>query len=125
MDKLLRQSTLAWPGASRYKAALQAAINEQRARSRPAGTATTEWVPLEDQIHRWWAQLPPVIQARRFQITEITAALRGRYRPRPSPAHVASVLRDLGWREVRDWTSQGLGRRYWLPTRHNGKPVRP
>jgi len=121
MDKLARHMTWGWSGASRYKAALQAAANEQRARSRP--TATPEWVSLEVQIRRWWAQLPPVIRTRRFQITEIAAALRGRYRPRPSPAHVASVLRDLGWREVRDWTSQGLGRRYWLPPQHNGKPV--
>jgi hypothetical protein len=71
--------------------------------------------PLEKQIGRWWVNLPPVMQNRRFQITEIAAQCRGRYRDKAAIREVAAALRVLGWRELRDWTSAGRNKRFWVP----------
>lgn len=71
--------------------------------------------PLETQIHRWWVNLPPLMQRRKFQIVEIAAQCSGRYRERPALRQVAAILRSIGWHEVRDWTSYGRNRRLWLP----------
>jgi hypothetical protein len=73
-----------------------------------------DWEPLEVQIKRWWANLPPVMQQRPYQITEIAAQCRGRYREKSALREVASALRALGWTEQRDWSSQGRNRRYWI-----------
>lgn len=71
--------------------------------------------PLEAQIHRWWVNLPPTMQQRKFQIYEIAAQCSGKYRDRPALRQVASALRSIGWREIRDWTKQGRNHRLWQP----------
>lgn len=73
-----------------------------------------QWEPLEIQIKRWWANLPPIMQQRSFQIVEIAAQCKGRYRDKPALREVASALRALSWTENRDWSSQGRNRRYWI-----------
>lgn len=72
-----------------------------------------EWEPLEVQIKRWWANLPPIMQQRPYQITEIAAQCRGRYRDKPALREVAVALRVLGWTERRDWSVAGRNRRFW------------
>ena len=74
-----------------------------------------EWEPLEVQIKRWWANLPPVMQQRPFQIIEIAAQCKGRYRDKPALREVAVVLRALGWTENRNWSVAGRNRRQWCP----------
>lgn len=71
--------------------------------------------PLEAQIHRWWVNLPPTMQQRKFQIAEIAFQLEGKYRERPALRNVAAILRCSGWSEVRDWTKLGRNRRLWKP----------
>jgi hypothetical protein len=70
--------------------------------------------PLEKHIDRWWVNLPPAMQNRRFQIAEIAAQCRGRYRDKAAIREVAAALRVLGWRELRDWTSAGRNKRFWV-----------
>lgn len=73
-----------------------------------------EWEPLDVQIKRWWTNLSPVMQQRPYQITEIAAQCRGRYRDKPAVREVAVALRVLGWCESRDWSSKGRNRRFWI-----------
>ena len=73
------------------------------------------WEPLENQIRRWWVNLPPVMQQRPFQIIEIATQCRGRYRAKPALREVATALRSLGWSEKRDWSTLGRNRRFWVP----------
>ena len=70
---------------------------------------------LEIQIQRWWVNLPPVMQQRRFQILEVAAQCKGLYRDRPALREIANALRALGWVETRDWTTLGRNRRLWIP----------
>lgn len=74
-----------------------------------------EWEPLEVQIKRWWVNLPPIMQQRPYQITEIAAQCRGRYRDKSALREVASALRVIGWSERRDWSKNGRNRRLWTP----------
>jgi hypothetical protein len=71
--------------------------------------------PLEAQIRRWWINLPPTMQQRKFQICEIAAQCQGKYRDRPALRQIASALRSIGWHEIRDWTKQGRNHRLWRP----------
>ncbi len=70
---------------------------------------------LEIQIKRWWVNLSPVMQQRRFQIFEVAAQCKGQYRDRPALREIANALRALGWVETRDWTTLGRNRRLWIP----------
>lgn len=81
------------------------------------------WELLEVQIRRWWINLPPGMQQRRFQIAEIAAHCHGRYRDKPALREVAATLRALGWSEIRDWTNAGRNRRLWMPTRTHSLPT--
>jgi len=74
----------------------------------------TDCEPLEVQITRWWANLPPIIQQRPFQIAEVAAQCKGRYRDKPALREVAAALRALGWSERRDWSLMGRNRRLWI-----------
>lgn len=74
-----------------------------------------ELEPLESQIRRWWINLPPIMQLRLFQIVEIAAQCKGRYRDKPALREVAVVLRALGWTENRNWSVAGRNRRQWCP----------
>ena len=74
-----------------------------------------KWEPLEIQIKKWWANLPPALRERRFQITEIAAQCKGKYQDKPALRQVAAVLRTYGWREVRVWKIQGRNCRLWIP----------
>jgi len=70
---------------------------------------------LEIQIQRWWTSLPPVLQYRRYQITEIAVQCKGRYKGNPALREVAAALRTLGWSQTRDWSNQGRNKRLWCP----------
>jgi hypothetical protein len=72
--------------------------------------------PLDKQIQRWWINLPPVMQNRKFQIIEIANQCNGRFKERPALRNVAAALRALDWREYRDWTTTGRNRRFWIPS---------
>ena len=74
-----------------------------------------DWEPIETQIRRWWINLPPIMQQRRFQIVEIAAQCKGRFHKKPALREVATTLRALGWVETRDWSSQGRNKRFWQP----------
>jgi hypothetical protein len=76
----------------------------------------TEWESLDTQIRRWWINLPPAMQHRRFQIVEIASICRGRHGKPPALREIASALRSLGWAEFRDWTNAGRNRRFWMPS---------
>jgi hypothetical protein len=70
---------------------------------------------LEKQIRRWWINLPPVMRQRPFQIVEIAAQCKGRYRDKPALREVAVALRAQGWTENRNWSVAGRNRRQWSP----------
>ncbi len=72
------------------------------------------WEPLEIQIRRWWINLPPVMQQRRFQIVEIASQCKSRCGSIPAWRDVACALRVLGWQNKRDWTVKGRNARYWI-----------
>lgn len=68
---------------------------------------------LEDQILRWWVNLPEDQRQRRFQIMDISAHCKGKFHSKPALREVAAALRTLGWNEKRDWTKVGRNRRFW------------
>jgi len=70
---------------------------------------------LEEQITHLIKSLPPVLVNRPWLISELTDRLIGKYRDHPHPQNVARTLKKLGWEQVRDWTANGCGRRYWRP----------
>ena len=76
---------------------------------------TSQKESLEIQIQRWWKNLPPVLQYRQYQITEIAIQCKGRYKGNPALREVAAALRALGWEQKRDWTNQGRNKRFWSP----------
>jgi len=82
----------------------------------------TEWEPLENQIQRWWVNLPTIMKNRRFQIVEIAGQCRGRFRDKPALRDVAASLRILGWAEARDWSKPARNRRYWVSGFTKGNP---
>lgn len=93
------------------------ALEQQRCKQQ-AQSKLVRQEPLEAQIQRWWMNLPPALQERPFQITEIARVCKGRYRDRPALREVAAALRILGWTQYRDWTVSGRNRRLWKPN-HN------
>jgi hypothetical protein len=93
-------------------------LAERRFDKRGNGTAQE---PLEAQIQRWWSNLPPSMQQRRFQIFEIAAQCNGKYQDRPALRQVARVLRSIGWREIRDWSTLGRNHRFWTPPEYFGQ----
>ena len=95
-----------------------AVVQDEYARASSISTVAT-WEPLEVQIKRWWANLPPIMQQRPYQITEIAAQCRGRYRDKPALREVATALRVLGWSERRDWSVAGRNKRFWITTLHS------
>jgi hypothetical protein len=95
------------------RVATEQKLADSERKSAPAKQAN--WEPIETQIQRWWANLPPTMQQRRFQIVGIAAQCYGRFRTRPALRQVAAALRSSGWREVRDWTNAGRNRRLWEP----------
>lgn len=92
----------------------QRQAEESRLRELEARAKLAQYEPLEDQIRRWWANLPECQKNRRFQLVEIAANFRGKHKPKAALREVAAALRALGWREVRDWTNAGRNRRYWV-----------
>lgn len=84
----------------------------RRARERKAGLIV-QWDPLEIQIQRWWANLPDELKSRRFQLTEIAAMCKGKFRDKAALREVACTLRQLGWTQKRDWTTAGRNKRTW------------
>jgi len=59
--------------------------------------------------------LPQATLQRRWTLEEICRLVPGIYQEKPALRIVAAALRQLGFTEHRDWTSQGRNRRYWLP----------
>jgi hypothetical protein len=82
--------------------------------------ASAVWQPLEDQIKRWWANLPPSLRGRRFQLVEIAAHCCNRSGGKPANRDIAAALRALGWREFRDWSLAGRNRRFWIRSEKMG-----
>lgn len=70
--------------------------------------------PLTQQIEELMLSLPPVERQRRWTMAEFVARLSGRYTTRPHPMNIGQALRSLGWRQRRDWSSEGCGRRFWV-----------
>lgn len=98
-----------------YLKGLKAAADEQlnKANQNRPLKVSSVWRPLEDQIKHWWANLPPSLCRRRFQLAEIAGQCCGRGGGKPANREVAAALRALGWREFRDWTSAGRNKRFW------------
>ena len=99
-----------------YLKRLQAAAEAQLAaqsKTRPTKVVAV-WHPFEDQIKRWWANMPPSLKGRRFQLAEIAGHCRGRTGGKPANRDVAAALRALGWHEFRDWSLAGRNRRFWM-----------
>jgi hypothetical protein len=71
------------------------------------------FVPLEEQIQRWWRGLSVSVQQRPFSTRDLVAQLRGRYKQRPAASAVATALRKLGFMQYRDWSKNGQGCRLW------------
>ena len=71
------------------------------------------FVPLEEQIQRWWRGLSVSVQQRPFSTRDLLAQLRGRYKQRPAASAVATALRKLGFVQYRDWSKNGQGCRLW------------
>ena len=69
--------------------------------------------PLTEQIEELMRCLPPAERQRRWTMAVFVARLPGRYSAHPHPMQVGQPLRGLGWRQRRDWTNEGAGRRYW------------
>jgi hypothetical protein len=94
-------------------------LHEQRSREElalkklEAEALRARFEPLEDQIRRWWANLPEADKHRRFHITEIAAHCRGKYQERPALRDVAASLRLLGWRSMRSWKKFSRDKRFW------------
>lgn len=71
------------------------------------------FVPLEEQIQRWWRGLSVTVQQRPFSTRDLVSQLRGRYKQRPAASAVATALRRLGFIQYRDWSKNGQGCRLW------------
>jgi hypothetical protein len=98
-----------------YLQGLKAAADKQleKASQNQSIKVSSVWQPLEDQIKRWWANVPLSLRYRRFQLAEIAGQCQGRSGGKPANREVAAALRTLGWREFRDWTSAGRNKRFW------------
>lgn len=98
-----------------YLKDLKAAADEQLVKARQSQSLkmVPAWQPLEDQIKRWWVNVPPSLRNRRFQLAEIAGHCRGRAGGKPANRDVAAALRALGWQDSRDWTRAGRNRRLW------------
>ena len=77
--------------------------------------------PIDVQITEFMASLPPAQRDRPWSMAELVARLAGRYRDRPHPQMIGAALRTLGWSTVRDYSTAGGGRRYWIPIDYVGK----
>ncbi len=69
--------------------------------------------PLTEQIEALMRSLPPSQRNRPWTMEELVARLHGRYNARPCAGEVGIALRRLGWTRIRDWSSDGGGRRVW------------
>lgn len=76
---------------------------------------STAYQPLPDQIALWWHSLPPALRNREFQIKEIAAQLRGKYRSKPAERDLGNALRLLSWSCRRDYRGSATGHRLWQP----------
>jgi hypothetical protein len=70
--------------------------------------------PLTEQIEALMRTLSPAQRNREWSMEEWLVRLQGRYSARPHPMNVGQALRALGWKQRRDWTHEGGGRRIWL-----------
>lgn len=69
--------------------------------------------PLAEQIEVLMRSLPPAQRDRPWSMEDLLARLNGRYHARPSAGDVGIALRRLGWTRIRDWSTDGGGRRIW------------
>lgn len=91
-------------------------LDELRANTRADDLKpSTAYQPLPDQICNWWADVPPALRNREFQLEEISLHLRGRYRSRPAARDVGNALRKLHWSYRRDYRGTATGHRLWRP----------
>jgi hypothetical protein len=63
---------------------------------------------LKQRFLEWFDSVPEVSRNRRYSMIEFERALstQGRY--------ISPVLRSLGWKRGRDWSSAGQNHRYWV-----------
>ena len=70
--------------------------------------------PLTEQIEALMRSLPPAQRNRPWTMEELVARLHGRFNARPCAGSIGVALRSLGWTRSRDWSKDGVGRRFWL-----------
>lgn len=68
------------------------------------------------QILNWSQRLTPAQLGRRYSIEEVMAlaGLKGRYRERASVRYTGEALRRCGFVTMRDWTTAGRNKRFWV-----------
>ena len=71
------------------------------------------FVPIDEQIRRWWQALPDEQKQRPFTTRELTPQLRGRFEANPALSAVATALRGLGFIQRRVHSNTGQSIRYW------------
>lgn len=71
------------------------------------------FVPIEEQIRRWWQALPDEQKQQPFTTRELTLQLRGRFETHPASSAVATALRGLGFIQRRAHSNTGQSIRYW------------
>lgn len=72
------------------------------------------YTPLTQQIRNLTGTLPPAILQRAWLMSEFVSKLSGKYRDNPHPQHVATALRETGWKSKRIWRDGYAGRRVWI-----------
>lgn len=71
------------------------------------------FVPIEEQIRRWWKALPDEQKQKPFTTRELAPQLRGRFEANPAFSAVATALRGLGFVQRRAHSNTGQSIRYW------------
>lgn len=79
------------------------------------------FVPVEEQIRRWWQALPNEQKQRPFTTRELAPQLRGRFQAHPALSAVATALRGLGFVQKRSHSNTGQSIRYWYLQPKNGE----
>ncbi len=78
---------------------------------RSAYVSTT---PLKQQVQEYLLSQPPIMRDKPISLMALRAQLQGRYNARPSAGDLGIALTALGFKRVRDYSSNGNGRRFWL-----------
>jgi hypothetical protein len=88
-------------------------LNAESHKANRSAIATPEYKPLTDQITELMASLPPALQDRPWNMSDLVQRLAGKYRARPHTQQVGEALRRLGWIRKRVYGDYG-GVRLWV-----------